>query len=269
MKQVIATIVAKGEPIQGLERPHRRSIRFSQMIKLNCPGIAREAKPGQFVMVSCGDKCVLPRPFSIHHINDRSDVSLYLAVLEGGKGTDWLAQCNIGDSVELFGPLGNGYFIEPTSRNLLLVAGGMGIAPLYFLAQEAVEKRLSVTLLYGTTTKNPYHEEFPGIRLVRATEDGTVGHRGIITDLIVDYVDKADQIFSCGSVPMYYGMALNRKELGLKGKPVQVSLEVRMGCGWGVCYGCTIKTKKGLKQVCTDGPVFDLDDILWDELSYL
>ena len=268
MKQVVAKVVSKGEPIGGLERPQGRSIRFSQTIRLNCPEIAREAKPGQFVMVNCGEDCVLLRPFSIHQVINKEDLTLYFAVLDGGKGTDWLYQRGVDDNVKLLGPLGNGFSLYPASHNLLLVAGGMGIAPLYFLAEEVLKRRCSVMLLYGTAVEHRYPEDLlpPGIELVAATDDGTVGHKGMITDLLPDFVDKADQIFACGPVSMYQIMAAQSQKL-LKGKPVQVSLEVRMGCGRGVCYGCTIKTKEGLRQVCMDGPVFDLDDILWDELN--
>ena len=269
MKLVTATVIAKGKPIRGLNRPHGRSIRFSQTISLNCPEIAREAKPGQFVMVRCGDECVLPRPFSIHQVNDNGDVSLYFAVLESGKGTHWLSQRETGDSVQLFGPLGNGFFVESTSRNLLLVAGGMGVASLFFLAKEAFKKEFSVTIMYGTAIKNPYPLDHltPGIKIFIATEDGSAGKKGKITDFLPEYIDRADQVFACGPMPMYRDMAVQKPKLKLNGKPVQISLEVRMGCGLGVCYGCTVKTKKGLKQVCKDGPVFELDDILWDELN--
>ena len=87
----------------------------------------------------------------------------------------------------------------------------------------------------------------------------------MITDFLPDFADRADQIFACGPAEMYQTMTTQKQQL--KGKPVQISLEVRMGCGLGVCYGCTVKTKNGLKQVCQDGPVFDLDDIIWDEFA--
>jgi dihydroorotate dehydrogenase electron transfer subunit len=91
-----------------------------------------------------------------------------------------------------------------------------------------------------------------------------VGKRGRVTELIPNFADWADQVFACGPMPMYQEM---KKLPYLNGKDVQISLEVRMGCGLGVCYGCTVKTKNGLKQVCKDGPIFDLNDILWDELN--
>jgi len=227
--------------------------------------VASEVKAGQFVMVQCGGECVLPRPFSIHEVDNEGNIALFFAVLENGRGTNWLSQRRTNDSVSLFGPLGNGFSIHPTSKNLLLVAGGNGIAPLFLLAQEALKKKSSVTVLYGTAD-NKRRSVSPKIKMVASTEDGTVGHHGMITDLLPEYIDWADQIFACGPMPMYRVMANDYPQL--KSKPVQVSLEVRMGCGLGVCYGCTIKTRGGLKQVCKDGPVFDLQDILWDELSF-
>lgn len=264
MKQVTARVVSKGAPIKGLCRPHGRSILSSQTITLKCPEIAREARPGQFVMINCGEECILPRPFSVHQVINKEDLTLYFAVLEGGKGTDWLSQRQEGDIVEVFGPLGNGFSIYPSSRKLLLLAGGIGIAPFHFLANDAVKRGLSVTLLYGTPTAHRYPENLlpPQIKLVTVSEDGSAGKKGMITDLLPDFTDGADQIFACGPLPMYQAMAQMPE---LKDKPVQVSLEVKMGCGRGVCYGCTVKTKRGLKQVCQDGPVFNLDDVLWDE----
>jgi len=267
LKQVTATIIAKGERIRGLYRPHGRSIEFSQPIRLKCPEIAREARPGQFVMVRCRGECVLPRPFSVHQVINKEYFELYFAVLENGKGTDWLSQRQEGDTVELLGPLGNGFSIYPSSRKLLLVAGGMGVASLYFLAEETFKKGYSVTMMYGTAIENPYPIDHltPGVKTFITTEDGSAGKKGRITEFIPEYIDWADQVFACGPISMYKAMTQIPE---LKVKPVQISLEVRMGCGRGVCYGCTVKTKGGLKQVCTDGPVFDLDDILWDELVY-
>jgi len=264
VKQVLATVISNKQLLGELER--RRDISGSWIIWLSCPEIAREAQPGQFVMVRCGGECVLPRPFSIHQTN-KECLALFFAVLEGGKGTGWLSQCKKGDTVELFGPLGNGFSINRDSRNLLLVAGGIGIAPLSFLAQEALSQGHSVTLLLGAQTSSQLYPQrlLPTeTRLIIATEDGTAGEKGMITALLSEYIDRADQIFVCGPMAMYRDMADKYPEL--KTKPVQISLEVRMGCGLGACYGCTVRTKSGLKQVCKDGPVFDLNDILWDEV---
>ncbi len=269
MKQVKTYVVSNELILPGGSHQAGRALAI-HLMRLHCPVIASESKPGQFVMVRCGHDCVLPRPFSIHQVND-GGITLFYAVWEDGKGTTWLSQRKVGDIIELFGPLGNGYSIHLASHNLLLVAGGTGIAPLLFLAQEALKQNCSVTLLYGTATKERYEKSRPlpsGIRLISATEDGTIGKKGKVTDLLPESAEWADQIFACGPIPMYRDIALKQQELKLEGKEVQISLEVRMGCGFGICYGCTLKTKNGPKQVCQNGPVFDLEDILWDELNY-
>jgi dihydroorotate dehydrogenase electron transfer subunit len=240
----------------------------SNILWLRCPEIARAAKPGQFVMVCASPaKCTLPRPFSVHQING-DYIALFFAVWEDGIGTNWLSQRARGETVHLFGPLGNGFTIEPAAKSLLLMAGGLGIAPLYFLADYAQNKGYKVRLLYGTANANRYPEkDMPrGVEVISATEDGAVGKKGLVTDLLSDLADGADQIFACGQMTMYRDMALKKNELKIDRKPVQVSLEVRMGCGLGVCYGCTVKTKAGPRQACKDGPVFDLNDVLWEEL---
>lgn len=268
MKQVTASVISNIRILP--EGPHRtgRSL-GSHIIKLHCPQI-EPAEPGQFVMVNCGDKCVLPRPFSIHQASG-DDIVIFFAVLEKGNGTQWLAKREKGDKVEIIGPMGNGFSISPRAKNLLLVAGGMGLAPLCFLTQQAVGDKRSVTLLLGAAigplyTERPENLLPPRIKTFTASEDpkdkGSVDEIGRITDFLPNYIDWADQIFACGPLPMYQAMAQMPE---LKDKPVQISLEVRMGCGRGVCYGCTVKTKRGLKQVCQDGPVFNLDDVLWGE----
>jgi len=262
LKQVTATVIDNHPfSFQPRQSGNRVLLGF-QLIWLSCPQVEK-AKPGQFVMVRCGEECVLPRPFSIHQVND-DKIALWIAVWEDGKGTQWLTQRQVSDTVELVGPLGNSFLIRPESHKLLLLAGGIGIAPLYFLAQEAIKKSCSVTIIHGASKAiNLYPEEMPpGIELVIVTEKD-MGKK--VTDLLPDFVDWADQIFACGPVGMYRTMARMPE---LKNKLTQVSLEVRMGCGRGVCYGCTVKTKQGLKQVCQDGPVFALDDIIWEELDY-
>ena len=229
---------------------------------LEAPQIAASAQPGQFVMVYCGEDTLLRRPLSIHQV-DKNKIALLFSV--AGKGTHWLSQREAGEKIDLFGPLGRGFSIMPASKSLLLGAGGIGIAPLGFLAQEAVKQKHPVKLLLGAATASqlyPAHLLPPEIELITATEDGTAGEKGMLTDILPDYADRTDQVFACGPMPMYQAMAAQSYK-----KSVQVSLEMRMGCGLGVCYGCTVKTRNGLKQVCKDGPVFDLEDIMWDELT--
>jgi len=242
------------------------------LIWLESPQIAPIAKPGQFVMLRCGEDTLLRRPFSIHQVNNNGIALLFSVV---GRGTQWLSECKIGDNIDLLGPLGNGYSIAPDSRNILLVAGGVGVAPIYFLADCALKKGIPITLGIGMNTGgslSTLHEMVsilcslckdnkPLVKIVPFSEDGTYGIKGLVTSLCKDCKDFS-QIFACGPSPMYRTMA---KMPELRDKPVQISLEVRMGCGLGVCYGCTVKTKQGLKQICQDGPIFELGDIVWDE----
>ncbi|MGB6874064.1 MAG: hypothetical protein WBE46_08055 [Dehalococcoidia bacterium] len=193
--------------------------------------------------------------------------------------------------------MGKGFGIGLSSRNLLLLAGGIGIAPLVFVAQRAGSQH-SITLIHGAKMARELYplsslvalphlrqrsnlSPLPtGVRFIPVTEDGSVGKKGVITDIVPDFLDWADQIYACGPVDMYKAMALTLNPSPLKGegkgegeqqsnlklKKCQVSLEVRMGCGFGACYSCTINTKKGLKQVCRDGPIFEFDDIIWEEV---
>lgn len=234
---------------------------------LKCPEIAAVAKPGQFVTVKCGET-MLPRPFGVHWVQG-DNIALLFGVWEGGPGTTWLSRRKSKETIDILGPLGNSFSVLPGTKNILMVAGGIGIAPLVFAAQEAAKAGLGVTLLAGGASSGqiyPANLLPPGVNFVAATEDGSAGKKGRVTDLIPKYIDGADQVFSCGPMPMYKDM-FRQWDTMLKGKPSQVSLEVVMGCGRGICYGCTIKTRQGLKEVCTDGPVFEINDVLWGELG--
>jgi dihydroorotate dehydrogenase electron transfer subunit len=233
------------------------------LLWLEAPEIAMAARPGQFVMVRCGSSHdpLLRRPLSIHRVAEARRIALLFAV--AGRGTGWLSRRREGDLVDLLGPLGNGFSVQQTSRNLLLVAGGIGIAPLILLTEDALNAGHSVTLLLGAQSASVLYPGFllpPKARLVIATEDGSEGRRGTAIDAIDDCADQADQVFACGPVSMYRSMAA--KECLMR-KRVQVSLEMMMGCGLGACYGCATRTRKGISMVCHDGPVFELCDVIW------
>jgi len=235
------------------------------LLWLNCPTIAATVRAGQFVMVSCGGEHLLRRPISIHRVcADRLNIALLYAVV--GGGTQWLARSKSGQFINLLGPLGNSFSIDEKGDNLLLIGGGMGIAPLAFLADEACRMGKNATLLVGSRSKDmlcPIHLINDKVDYRTVTEDGSCGSKGFVTHRLAEFAPQADQVFTCGPAPMYRALA---SEPLLRDKEVQVSLETRMACGFGSCYGCTVKTKKGLKQVCYHGPVFDIKDILWDEL---
>jgi len=249
LNQVKARVVSSAEVMPGV-----------YLTWVKSPEIASSVRPGQFVMVWCGEETLLRRPLSIHRVDGDRFALLFLAI---GTGTRWLAERQAGEKIDIIGPLGNGFKVSDDCRNLLLVAGGMGIAPLCFLAEEAVSRGKNVTLLYGTA--NPARLPVPdSLTEVATTEDGSVGHKGMVTDPMPEHIHRADQVFACGPLAMYKAMAEMPE---LRDTPVQVSLETRMGCGRGICYACTVKTKDGLKQVCTDGPVFGLDEVVWEEIG--
>jgi dihydroorotate dehydrogenase electron transfer subunit len=255
LKQVSATLISNIELMPGYH-----------LICVDTPDIAAASEPGQFVTIRCGEELTLRRPFSIHQIVKSGQVYFFFKVI--GKGTAWLSLCRKGEKLDILGPLGNGFHIKPTSKNLLLVAGGIGITPLTFLAQQALAQEKSVTLLLGAHAKDELYPQklLPsGIKTIITTEDGSCGEEGKVTDILSRYVDWADQIYACGPLAMYKTIAGERKQWRDK-KPVQVSLETRMGCGIGACFSCSIKTKNGMKRVCRDGPVFNLDDVILEEV---
>jgi dihydroorotate dehydrogenase electron transfer subunit len=276
MKQVLCSISSNTEVMPGIH-----------LMWIEAPDIAAAAQPGQFLTVRCGD-FPLRRPFSIHQVgNDnviagidaigtkQPQVAILFKVT--GKGTIWLSQREAGERIDIIGPLGKGFTVAPESKNLLLVAGGIGLAPLVFLMQQALSQH-HIALIHGASTAAQLYSNicqlstinYQRVQFIPVTEDGSTGQKGKATDLLPGFLDWADQAYACGPVGMYMamtGMSSRAKRSKLKLKKCQVSLEVRMGCGFGACYGCTVNTKKGLRHVCRDGPVFELNDIIWQEAS--
>jgi dihydroorotate dehydrogenase electron transfer subunit len=233
---------------------------------LQAPPLARGASPGQFLMLryGTGSDPLLPRPMSYHRVRQGADgeevAILYRA---WGRGTALLAQQRPGEELLTWGPLGRGYAVPPRSQNLLLVAGGMGIASLTWLAEQSVAKGKDVTLIIGVGTAEqalPARIIPPEVELIVTTEDGSAGRKGLLTDSFEECLPWADQVFACGPHPMYEAMAtvVRRRQ---SRTPVQVLLETPMACGTGLCYGCAIKTRRGMRQVCRDGPRFELRDV--------
>jgi dihydroorotate dehydrogenase electron transfer subunit len=254
IKQENAIVVSNSEIMPGVF-----------LLRLESGNLAAQAKPGQYVMIRCGENTVLPRPLSIHFVEETRIGLLFRIV---GKGTSWLSQRRPGDAISVFGPLGNAFEIAEEAKTILLVGGGIGVAPLYFLAQEARNRGIAVILIIGAQNKDGLYPDMllpVGIQIVVATEDGSLGHHGLVTDLNAKQLKTVDHIFACGPINMYKTMS---KMPVFKKIPVQISLEVRMGCGRGLCYGCTIQTRNGLKKVCEEGPVFNLTDIMWDDPSF-
>jgi len=238
----------------------------THLMWLSCPPVAKGASPGRFLMIHCSDGCdpLLPRPMSFHRFRDLGGERLFAILYDvRGSGTALLSQRKPGDELPLFGPLGRGYSVSPHAQNLLLVAGGIGIAALIALADQAIAAGQSVTLLQGARSAGKLYppELLPReVEALSSTDDGSAGHHGYVTDLLPQYLPWADQVFACGPTPMFAGMANVVREARSR-KPVQALLEERMGCGTGICYGCAVFTRKGVWLVCRDGPRFELRSV--------
>lgn len=241
-------------------------------LRLRAPEVAAEARPGQFVHLRCGTTYdpLLRRPFSIFRLPGDASVGsgvagpgemelLYKVV---GRGTAWLTRRQPGDALDVLGPLGRGFGLGPNTRRALMVAGGYGIAPLAALAAQAARQGVEVTLLFGARTAAqvfPAGLLAPGVQYLVTTEDGSLGRRGLVTDLVPELLPQADQVFACGPRPMLAALARMTGE-----KPAQAALEERMACGVGVCLSCVIDTKSGPQRVCRDGPVFELGEVFFE-----
>jgi dihydroorotate dehydrogenase electron transfer subunit len=226
--------------------------------------------PGQFVEILCRDHGswdpLLRRPYSIFAVDQETSTFTLLA-RPYGRGSAWLCAQPVGTVLDVLGPLGTGFSIAEKSRNLLLVAGGVGAAPLVLLAREATRRRLNVTYLLGGMTATALLDPAylpDAVEYVVATDDGTQGHHGFVTDLMGEYVSWADQVFACGPEPMLGSLRRQVLVHRFGDRPtVQVSVERAMACGVGACLGCVVETTRGMKPSCVDGPVFDMDEVIW------
>ncbi|MCL4531761.1 MAG: dihydroorotate dehydrogenase electron transfer subunit [Actinobacteria bacterium] len=234
-------------------------------VRLQAPRIAQEARPGQFVHVRIGDAIdpLLRRPMSIYRIG--SDTIDFL-VRMAGRGSRMMVEKPAGEELDCLGPLGNGFTVHPTTRNLLMVGGGSGVAPLVALAEQAVAKGLSVVLLFGARSADrvfPARLLPPELEYAVATDDGSLGRRGVVTDLLPDYLGWADAVYACGPRAMFLSMLEVVRRANVQ-KSVQLSLEENMACGVGACFGCVVETRHGeMKSVCDDGPVFEMRELAW------
>lgn len=238
--------------------------------------IAGRVSPGEFVHVKVDDKAtILRRPLSVHKVKKNL---IYILFRVRGRGTKLLSQCKKGDVLNVIGPLGNGFDFKAQSSELralsnILIAGGMGVAPLVFLAEKLAAGKKGKTniknlVLLGAKNKKEVlaEQEFKktGFEIQVATDDGSRGFKGNVVDLLktllrAKYSELRANLYACGPKEMFYEIKkVLEKYPQIK---AQVSFEQFMGCGLGVCCGCVIETKAGYKKVCKDGPVFNINDI--------
>ncbi len=250
------------------------------LMSVKAPEIAQEALPGQFIHIKCSidNYPLLRRPLSIHRI-DKEKGEIYILFQVVGEGTKLLAQRKVGDNLDILGPLGNGFNIYPESKKIMIVGGGIGVAPLLALCEESIRQGNEVRVLIGAQKKELVigEENFRklGAKVDVATNDGSYKYKGLVTDLLERIIKEgwlADQIFACGPKLKLKKVV----EVSLDAHiDCQVSLEERMACGIGACLGCVckIKTKDKkedkikyeYKRVCIDGPVFRGSEVVWDD----
>lgn len=228
-------------------------------ITIESPEIAQKAVPGQFVAIFCKD-LILRRPFSIANVEGNNLQVIYKTK---GKGTEYISSLKSGNEVDIIGPLGTGFNI--TKDKALLVAGGVGIAPLIFLAKSLEKQQIPYNLLAGFQTLL----NIPEIDIHHnyiVTEDSSSKYKGRVNDYLEEIIirHKPGKIYSCGPTPVLKIVT----DMAIKHNiEVEVALEKEFACGIGVCMGCSIQIKEDNKilnkRICKDGPVFDGRSVLW------
>lgn len=260
----------------------RAKIVYNKRVKDNyfrlafqAPRIIKPARPGQFVSIKVNDsgEPLLRRPFSIHRLSGSSIEILYEVV---GRGTEILSESKVGEYLDVIGPLGSGFYyqlpITLPGRQAgnyqlpILVAGGMGVAPLIFLAEKLTKSKIVV--LIGAKTKNQIlcENEFKklGCAVKIATDDGSRGFKGYVSELLkkelTAYNLALTAIYSCGPRPMLQEITALAKKYNI---PAQLSLEEHLACGIGACLGCAVNTAEGYQRICREGPVFNAEEVIW------
>ena len=211
--------------------------------------------PGQFINIKLDEK-YLRRPISINDYSADTITIIYKVV---GEGTEVMSKLQAGAKLDVLVGLGNGYSTEKSGDRPLLIGGGVGIPPLYNLCKKLIAEGKTVTVILGFNTKDEIFLE-DGFKALGAetfvtTVDGSYGKKGFVTDVMKD-IDYT-YFYTCGPMPMFKAIDNTATTSG------QYSFEERMGCGFGICMGCSIMTKSGAKRVCKEGPVFKKEDVVW------
>ena len=227
-------------------------------LDLTAPRIATKASPGQFVMVAVpGGGFLMRRPLSLFSVRGER---VGLLIERRGAGTERLVSLAVGDAVDLAGPLGSAFPIDGVS-DALLVGGGIGCAPLQYLSDALAAAGSAVTAVFGFRDQRAARvaHAFSISRLLIASEDGSVGQRGTVLDALRDLeVRPGTTAYVCGPSGMIAAVQDWCARLGLRG---YASLEAHMACGTGACHGCVVDTAQGRLRVCSEGPVFALEDV--------
>jgi dihydroorotate dehydrogenase electron transfer subunit len=245
--------------------------------------ISANAQPGQFITVRINSETtpLLRRPFSIYNCSPQREIIEILFDVVG-EGTKLLADKEVNDELDILGPLGKGFALPPDlpdrsnrpavqpAKMAILVGGGIGLAPLLFLAKALKGKIPAVYAIIGARAKNhlidPAEFTNTGAQVLTCTDDGSAGKKGLAPEFIPPILEEAKEIaraaviYACGPRPMLKMCAEIAQQYNV---PCQVSMEEKMACGVGACMGCVIKTRSGYQKVCDEGPVFNAREIAW------
>ncbi len=221
-----------------------------------CGDVSSITAPGQFINIKL-DGLYLRRPISVFDRDEESVTIIYKVV---GKGTEQMAQMQVGETLDVLTGLGNGYDTSLCKECAVLLGGGVGVPPLYMLANKLLSENKKVSVVLGFNTKDEVfcEEDFKniGCDVKVTTVDGSYGIKGFVTDALPE---NYDHFFTCGPEPMLKAVYKATNTSG------QMSFEERMGCGFGACMGCSCKTLTGYKRICKDGPVMLKEEILWED----
>jgi dihydroorotate dehydrogenase electron transfer subunit len=246
------------------------------LLTFHSPGVAQSAKPGQFVMIKAGIGAELPlrRPFSILAA-ERGQSTFSLFVKSVGANSRALSLLRPGDAASCLGPLGRPFTTPPPGTTPLLIAGGYGVAPLIFLARELVRERRAPHLFYGGRSASDLAlaatTDSLGIPVHYATNDGSRGRAGVITEALERHLESQrgpTALFACGPLAMLRAVS---RIAEVRRLPAQLSLDPWMGCGVGICLSCVVRLRREdeapakYRCACTEGPVFEAHEIVWDE----
>ena len=260
---------------------NRRVARASWIMKIHAPAVAPHMRAGHFVNLRTSDSIVplLRRPMSIHRVIRHGGTATGFCVLYDviGPGTAALAAMKPTQKIDFVGPLGNTLHVPPTAKRAVLVAGGIGVGPIKIVAEELQDSGLrDITVCYGARDGDhsvPTDEVAPhGCRVLVCTDDGSVGRKGFVTEFVTALIEgnrlsPGDYVFTCGPVPMFRALQSILAEAGIQ---AEAATEEYMGCGFGVCYGCTLKQRQPdgnvvYKLCCVDGCLFPLDTLVFED----
>jgi len=223
------------------------------VVTMRAPEIAASVRAGQFVNVGWSPGPLLRRPFSVYRV-DGDQIEIVLKAV--GEGTSQLLAMSPGDLLSCVGPLGHGFSLEAGPRNVVLISGGLGVAPMPLAAREAAQLGMRVTWVHGARSSEDLCTEFEGDEVIWATDDSSRGIRGTAVAAAPD----ADLVLACGPNRMLAAVADRWPE-------ALVAVETYMGCGTGVCLGCAVPLKRGgYDRACKEGPVYRAADIDWAAL---